>query len=117
MSIKVLDCKITKSWPLKAKPLVKNAKFYYPRLQGENNVLLEEIISNYSAVRSFYDEGPNGKLGIMIFVDGNRYVIRPLQITTGFMLLEQYFMHYDGHEEKLLPVTVRYDSIKFQKGR
>ena len=117
MSINVTDCKITQSWPLKAKPLVKNAKFYYPRLQGENNTLLGEIISNYSSIRSFYDEKPNGKLGIMIFVDGNRYVIRPLQITTGFMLLEQYFMHYNNHQGKLLPVSVRYDSIKFRRDR
>jgi len=112
--IRVTDCQITESWTLKAKPIIKNARFYYPKRHEDENTILREIVNNYLQIKDFYNEGVNGKLGVMIIVEGNRYIIRPLQMTPKSMILEQYFMHYDRKQEKVVPVMVRYDSIKFQ---
>lgn len=111
--IRVTECQITASWRLKDKPIIKNARFYYPKLHDDENTILQEIINNYLEIKAFYNDGVNGKLGVMIIVDGSRYIIRPLQMTSKSMILEQYFMHYDRKKQKVVPVMVRYDSIKF----
>ncbi len=47
-----------------------------------------------------------------ILVDGSRYGIEVIKVTSSYYHLKQFFLHYDGKRCQLIPVWVRYVIIK-----
>ena len=106
---KVKTCRITLSYSLKNIPsnvdqLKRDIKSFAD-VNVSNNAILDEIMKNYDKLHK--------SKKILILVDGNRYDIELITERNKEVILKQYFKHYDGVRENLIPVSVRYVQLVF----
>lgn len=95
MSLKICDkCEITLAFPVGKPP--KQINFMSVSNNSTNTVLVEIL-----KLKACFIRGNR----FIIIVDGSRYGIEIVNVTSDVIYLKQFFLHYDGG--KLVPFVVR----------
>ena len=106
----VAKCDISISYQIKESPtynFVKSKSDGFKTVSIKNNDILDEIMFNYEKIQP--------KRKFLILVNGNRYGIKTLFVSEKMIVLEQYFLHFDGKLQNLVPYGVRYVNISLKQ--